>query len=191
MSEGKKVLRRITMQKILSVIFLLILVTGCATQRIPFPEAELAALPFEGDVTVKGRMFLIDQFEEEQVGKVSEITIEPVSAYSNQWYEVRYVNNKYLKNADARYEKYQKKTTADDKGLFSIAGIAPGEYYLSGTLDWAVLNCSLKIVKTPVMISKKIVVKETDQLLEIPLTKEFESPLIICDLYNQGNWEKE
>jgi len=179
------------MRSYVVIILSTMLLAGCATQRIPFPAAELSALNMAGDKTVNGRIFLIDQFEEEQVGAENTITLEPVSSYSNQWYEVNYLRNKPLKKADPRYEKHVLRTTADSEGKFIFKNVAAGNYYLSGPVSWAATTCSANIVKTEVMISKKISLQGNDTTVNVPLTKEFESPVIICDLYNQGSWEKE
>ncbi|MCK4839350.1 MAG: hypothetical protein KAS94_11160 [Desulfobulbaceae bacterium] len=179
------------MQKILTAFFMIMLFSGCATPRIPFPESELAVANLKGDKTVKGRVFLIDQQEEEQIGAGYEVILEPVSSYSDQWYEVAYLNNRPLKKADPRYGKYVLKVEADEQGKYTFGNVAPGNYYLSSQFFWKATTCSAEVVATPVWISKKIFIKPNDTILEIPLTKEFTSPTIICDLYNQGDWEKE
>jgi hypothetical protein len=179
------------MQKLYLFLSLLIMTTGCATQRMPFPAAEYAALHLTGDKTVKGTVFLIDQFEEKQVGAGSEVTLEPVTSYSEQWHEVCYLHNKSIKNPDPRYEKYVMHAKADEEGRFLFTGVAPGEYMLTGPLFWEGVTCSATVAKTKVMICKKITIKDGDSVLDIPLTKKYGSPLVVCDLYNQAAWEKE
>jgi hypothetical protein len=179
------------MQKILTAIFMTMLLTGCATPRVPFPESELTGVQLKGDKTVKGRVFLIDQLEEEQIGAGNEVTLEPVSSYSDQWYEVTCLNNRSLKKVDPRYEKYVKRVTADAEGKYVLKDIAPGKYYLSSPFYWEALDCSAKLLKTKVLISKKIIIKSDNSIVEIPLTKEFISPMVICDIYTQGKWEQD
>jgi hypothetical protein len=177
--------------KIIFYFFLAFLLTGCATPRIPFPETELAGLPLAGDKTVNGTVFLIDQLGEKQVGVGSEVTLEPVTSYSEQWYEVSYLKNRSLKKPDSRYEKYLLHATADDHGFFSFTNVAPGSYLLSVPFYWEATTCSAKKAKTKVMITKKIMIKPDDIVLNIPLTKEYVSSMVVCDVYNQGAWEKE
>ena len=81
--------------------------------------------------------------------------------------------------------------TCIPSGEYTIKNVAPGNYYLSSPFFWAATTCSAEVVKTQVWISKKISIKASDGVLEIPLTKEFTSPTIICDLYNQGDWDKD
>jgi hypothetical protein len=178
------------LRKLSSFLSLLLLV-GCATQRIPFPAAELSALHLAGDKAVKGTVFLVDQLEERQVGADSEVTLEPVCSYSEHWYEVAYLGNRSLGKPDPRYEKYVRRTTADAAGQFSFTGVAPGAYLLTAPLFWAATTCSGNVAKTKVMIARKITIKADDPVVEIPLTKKYVSSIVVCDLYNQGAWEKE
>lgn len=176
--------------RFLTVCFSVLLLAGCVTQRIPFPEEELAGLDRAGETVLTGKVFLIDQFEDEQVGEETGVVLEPLTSYCEQWYEVKYLQNKSLAEADPRYEKYLKRTITDQEGNFSISGVAPGEYLLTGTVFWKAVTCSANVVKTDVLISKKVTVQDGDQELEIPLTKEFQSPVDICNLYNQSSWDK-
>ncbi|MBU0480278.1 MAG: carboxypeptidase-like regulatory domain-containing protein [Proteobacteria bacterium] len=178
------------MTRITWIILLLFILTGCATQRIPFPETELSRITIKGDHTIQGEIFLIDQFEEKQVGIEQEVTLEPVSSYSDQWYTVSYLGNRSIKKADPRYEQYVARTQSDKEGKFSITGVAPGEYYLTGTVGWHAVNCSSEVVVTNVPISNKLTVDNTNRILEVKLTKPYNSPTLICDLYNQGDWDK-
>jgi hypothetical protein len=173
------------------IFLLLLLLAGCATQRIPFPEAELSALNLVGDKTVRGTVFLIDQHGEKQVGAGSEVTLEPLSSYSEHWYQFAYLGNRAIGKVDPRYEKYVRRVTADKDGRFSFGGVAPGPYLLTAPLFWRTTTCSINVVKTKVMISNKIAVTAEDRDVDIPLTKKYASPIVVCDLYNQGAWEKE
>ncbi|MCA1766353.1 MAG: hypothetical protein LC633_08945 [Desulfobulbaceae bacterium] len=179
------------MRNKLFAVLLAFLVAGCAAQRMPFPEREYADLELRGDKTVKGTVFLVDQFEERQVGDGSEVTLEPLTSYSEQWYEVSYRQGKTIEEPDPRYSRYVMRTEADEEGNFSFEKVGAGEYLLTAPVYWTAVTCSAAKVDTKVMIGKKITVAENDSVVEVPLTKEYESPMVICDLYNQGDWEKE
>ncbi len=174
-----------------TAVLIVFLVAGCAAQRMPFPEREYADLDPRGDKTVKGTLFLVDQFEERQVGDGSEVTLEPLTSYSEQWYEVCYLRGKTIQKPDPRYSEYVMRTEADEKGNFSFRNVGVGEYLLTGPVYWTAVTCSATKVDTKVMICKKINVDENDSVVEVPLTREYESPMVICDLYNQGDWEKQ
>ena len=179
------------MREKLIPVLIIFLLSGCATQRIPFPEAEYAGLNLSGDKTVKGKIFLVDQLREEQFGSGSEVTLEPITSYSEQWYEVSYLKNKSIKKPDPNYQKYVMRTTADKNGRYSFPGVAPGKYLLTAPLFWKAIDCAANVQKTKIMISLKINVEEGGSVVIIPLTKEYQSPAVVCDLYTQGAWEKE
>ena len=175
----------------LLILTTVLLLTGCATQRIPFNEAEYTARPKTGDTVITGTLFLVDQMEEKQVGAHSEITLDPVTAYSNQWFEVSYLGNRTLAAPDQRYNKYVRKTKADQAGNFTFEQVAPGEYYLSGLVKWKAATCSGNVVSKKIPIAQKLTVAAGDTRVDAPLTKPFVSPSEICNLYNQSDWSKE
>jgi hypothetical protein len=176
----------------LALISVAFLMTACGgIQRVPFPESELAALDLQGDTVITGKVFLIDQFEEEQIAEETTVVLEPVSSYSSQWYEVAYLKDRALAKADPRYEKYLKKASTDKVGQFSLSGIAPGEYLLNSSVFWKAITCSGNVAKTEVLVSKRVSIKGDEKELEISLTREFESPVEICNLYNQSDWNKD
>lgn len=168
-----------------------LILAGCATQRIPFNESEYAAIPKTGDKIVTGKIFLTDQMEQTQVGSGSEISLEPVTSYSNQWFEVSYQNNRSLAAPDQRYAQYVLKTRADKEGNFTFEKVAPGEYYLSGLIKWKAATCSGNVVSKKIPICQKVSVAPGATRIEAPLTKPFISPSEICSLYSQSDWTKE
>ena len=175
---------------IIPIALALLLLAGCATKRIPFQESEYAGLTLTGSSTVTGQIFLVDQLESKQVGGGSEVTLEPVTSYSDQWYEIAYLNNRSLTKPDPRYRNYVIKSKADDEGNFSFNNVGPGRYYLSGLVYWHATNCSGEVLKMKVPVAVKIDLDASAGKVEVPLTKEFVSPIEICGLYNQGAWEK-
>jgi hypothetical protein len=176
--------------KTLSLILTFLLLTGCAVKRIPFNENDFAGLQIKGNKTIAGQLFLVDQLEEKQVADKAEVTLQPVTPYSNQWYEVYYLENHSIQKADSRYNQYVHRTMTNPEGNFTITGVGPGDYYLSGTVFWKAATCSGNVVQKKVPICLKVTVKESDTTVNVPLTKEFVSPTEICGLYNQTEWEK-
>ena len=130
------------------------------------------------------------QLEEKQVGDKTQVTLEPVTPYSNEWYEVNYLGNRSLQKPDPRYNQYVRGAMTNEEGDFTISGVGPGDYYLTGTVNWKAATCSGNVVQKKVPISLKITIKPDDSKVEVPLTKEFISPTEICGLYNQSDWEK-
>jgi hypothetical protein len=175
----------------LLLISAVLTLAGCATQRIPFNESEYTVIPRSGDKIVTGKIFLIDQMKQTQVGAGCEVSLEPVTSYSNQWFEVSYAGNRSLAPPDRRYGQYVQRTKADKAGNFTFEKIAPGEYYLSGLVKWRAATCSGNVVSKKIPVSQKISVGAGDPKTEILLTKPFVSPSEVCNLYNQSDWTKE
>jgi len=176
--------------KTLSLILTFLLLTGCAVKRIPFNESDFTGLQIKGDKTVSGQLFLVDQLEEKQVAGKAEVTLQPVTPYSNQWYEVTYLGTHSIEKADSRYNEYVRRTLTNPEGSFTINDVGPGDYYLSGVVHWKAATCSGNVVQTKIPVCLKVNVAENDTTVNVPLTKEFVSPTEICDLYNQGSWQK-
>jgi hypothetical protein len=177
-----------------SLLFLLtasLLLAGCATQRIPFNESEYTVRPDSGDKVVSGKVFLTDQLDDTQVGGGSEVILEPLTSYSNQWFEVSYLNNRSLAAPDRRYFQYILKTKADKEGNFTFEKVAPGEYLLSSLVKWKAATCSGNVVSKKIPIAQKISVAADATRVDGTLTKPFISPSQICNLYNQADWTKE
>lgn len=168
-----------------------LILVSCATQRIPFNESEYVGSPNSGETIVTGKIFLTDQLKQTQVGSGCEVRLEPVTSYSNQWFEVSYRNNRPLAAADPRYGKYVLTSTADNKGNFTFEKVAAGEYYLSGLVKWRAATCSGNVVYSMIPVCQKISVATGEKKIETILTKPFTSPSEICKIYNQGDWTRE
>lgn len=177
--------------RLLLLFSAILILAGCAARRIPFNESEYAVIPQSGDKIVTGKIYLTDQMEETQVGAGSEVSLEPVTSYSNHWFEVSYQNNRSLAEPDLHYIKYVRKTKADKEGNFTFEKVAPGEYYLFGLINWKAATCSGNVVSKKIPICQKITVTASDSRVESSLTKPFVSPSMICNLYNQSDWTKE
>jgi hypothetical protein len=117
------------------------LLAGCASQpqpivRIPFPAAEYAALPASGTGVVEGQLFLKTIGGDVKVGAGSEIGLNPITSYSEQWYDASYNKRAPLTSADERLERYVRLTQADGSGNFKFTGVPPGRYFVTGVVLW-------------------------------------------------------
>lgn len=129
--------------RLLCALFLVVL-TGCAAttrpiiQRIPFPVEEYAILPIKGTAIVKGQAFLKTRGGDVKTAAGNEVLLNPVTSYSNQWYEQHYLrgNNLDPGEADKRLRNYIQKTTADAEGRFIFKDVPKGNYYLTTTVIW-------------------------------------------------------
>ena len=150
---------------------------GCAvpqiepTQRITFPVSEYNSLNREGTGIVNGQAFLKTRGGDVKTAAGEDVLLNPVTSYSNQWYEVAYIRNAPLTDLDPRLHDYIYKTIADGDGRFTFKNVPPGEYYLTTKVSWeAPVGYKGALVRQGGYISKKITVVN-DETIEIILTR--------------------
>ena len=103
--------------------------------RIAFPTSEYYSLPRSGRGTIKGTIFVNDLYESRVFGAGTRLYLNPITSYSEQWYEESYLGGHKMQKADARLFNYLKFTAADSSGNFAFYGVPNGSYYLIGTVN--------------------------------------------------------
>jgi hypothetical protein len=116
------------------------ILAGCAAQqpivRIPFPEAEYAALPKTGTGVVRGQAFLKTRGGDVKLGAGNRIVLNPVTSYSQQWYQTIYEQGKPIEEPDLRVQQYLRETTGDAEGRFEFKDVPPGDYFVITVVTW-------------------------------------------------------
>jgi len=102
--------------------------------RIAFPVTEYYALEKYGKGTIKGSIYVTDLYENKVFGAGTRLYLNPVTSYSEQWYEESYLGGHKMQKADARLFNYLKFTASDSNGNFAFYGVPSGSYYLIGTV---------------------------------------------------------
>jgi len=129
------------MKKIALLLFVCF-IASCATMpqpkisRMTFPEQEYQNLQKSGSAVVKGQAFLKTRGGDVKVAAGNEVILNPVTSYSNEWYEKGYVLQMNLVEPDPRLWNYMKKTVADGSGRFVFKDVPPGEYYVTTVITW-------------------------------------------------------
>ncbi len=109
---------------------------GQIMERMTFPEDEYRGIKKIGRSTVSGKVYLINSTTEENVlGKGIKLYLNPVTSYSEQWYNESYLGGYKMSEVDRRLYNYLKFTTSNDSGEFDFYGIAQGDYYLIGSIS--------------------------------------------------------
>lgn len=152
------------MKKFMSLL-LLFAVYGCTTSvppmaRMPFPESEYDALKPTGTAMISGQAFMRTRGGDIKTAAGFNITLNPVTSYSNQWYELSYIEGYALENYDQRLLKYFRSQKADADGRFAFKNIPEGDYYIVAPVYWEVPNHG----KQGGIIAEKISVKNGDDL---------------------------
>ncbi len=104
-------------------------------KRLPFPVGEYNALATSGKGTIKGTIYVNSPSGNKVLGGGTRLYLNPVTSYSNQWYNDSYIAGNKMEKADSRLFNYLKFTAADTSGAFAFYGVPSGSYYLIGTVQ--------------------------------------------------------
>ena len=110
--------------------------TGCTESRqVPFNESEFSGTTGRGTGAVTGRAYVL--FEDGRTPISNDtVLLAPVTNYTTEAIQRKYVKGQNLEPADPRLAKYVRTVNTDADGNFVIRDIAPGEYYVAGELNW-------------------------------------------------------
>lgn len=137
-------------------------------ERIAFPTSEYYRLARTGKGTVKGSIYLQDAYEKRIAGASTRLYLNPVTSYSNQWYNESYLGGHKMTKADSRLFNYLKFTASDANGKFAFYGVPSGSYYLIGTVKCGE-ECGYDNGKS-IRIARKVTV-HGNQIIEKDLTR--------------------
>lgn len=156
---------------VLSVVVIASLATSCVpmrqppADRIPFPEAEYAALATKGTATVRAQAFLKTRGGDVKTAAGEEALLNPVTTYSQQWYDVSYVGGRDLKEGDPRQQPFIHRKVADAEGRFTFTDVPAGEYFVIARVVWdAPVGYQGALVQQGGWVAKKIAVKDGEQV---------------------------
>ena len=139
--------------------------------RIEFPESEYYRLARIGKGTVKGTIYVKDYYDKRVLGASTRLYLNPITSYSEQWYEESYLGGQKMQAADPRLFNYLKFTASDKNGNFAFYGVPSGSYYLIGTVKCAE-ECGYDSMKN-IRIATKVSVRG-NQIVEQDLTTTIE-----------------
>ena len=123
-------------------------------ERIPFPVEEYRHLRKKGRSTVSGKVYLTNRFAGEEIKRSNiKLWLNPVTSYSNQWYNEVYLGGNRLTKADKRLYNYLKFTYSLADGTFNFFGVPTGEYYLTATIKCSV-ECGYRENKSVLLVKK-------------------------------------
>jgi len=138
-------------------------------KRIPFPVAEYRSLAKSGKGTLKGRIYIADSMNNQRVvGAGTRLYLNPVTSYSEQWYEESYLGGRKMEKADARLFNYLRFTAADANGNFAFYRVPSGSYYLIGTVKCGT-ECGYDTMKS-IRIATKVTL-QGNQVLQRDLSR--------------------
>lgn len=137
-------------------------------QRIDFPVSEYSRLARIGKGTVKGTIYVTDAYDRRVVGASTRLYLNPLTSYSEQWYQESYLGGYKMQKADSRLFNYLKFTASDKNGNFAFYGVPSGSYYLIGTVKCGE-ECGYDSMKN-IRIATKVSVRG-NQIVKQDLTR--------------------
>ena len=136
--------------------------------RIEFPASEYYRLARTGKGTVKGAIYVKDYYDKRVLGASTRLYLNPITSYSEQWYEESYLGGSKMQKADSRLFNYLKFTASDTNGNFAFYGVPSGSYYLIGTVKCGE-ECGYDSMKN-IRIATKVSVRG-NQIVKQDLTR--------------------
>ena len=137
-------------------------------QRIDFRVSEYSRLARIGKGTVKGTIYVTDAYDRRVVGASTRLYLNPLTSYSEQWYQESYLGGYKMQKADSRLFNYLKFTASDKNGNFAFYGVPSGSYYLIGTVKCGE-ECGYESMKN-IRIATKVSVRG-NQIVKQDLTR--------------------
>lgn len=140
-------------------------------ERIEFPLSEYNRLARTGKGTIKGTIYVKDTYDKRILGASTRLYLNPITSYSEQWYQESYLGGYKMQNADPRLFNYLKFTASNKNGKFAFYGVPSGSYYLIGTVKCGE-ECGYDRVKN-IRIATRVSVRG-NQIIEKDLTRMVE-----------------
>jgi hypothetical protein len=137
-------------------------------ERIEFPVSEYTRLARIGKGTIKGTIYVTDAYDRRVVGESTRLYLNPVTSYSEQWYQESYLGGYKMQKADSRLFNYLKFTASDKNGKFAFYGVPSGSYYLIGTVKCGD-ECGYDTIKN-IRIATQVTIRG-NQVIQQDLTR--------------------
>lgn len=112
---------------------------GCAAPKARttvFDPAEYVPFSRTGTGAVEGQAFLKTKGGDVKVGAGEPVYLNPVTAYSTEFYETYVVGYNEIEAADPRAAEFRRDMIADGEGRFRFEGLPSGDYYLHCAIHW-------------------------------------------------------
>ncbi|NOZ60553.1 MAG: carboxypeptidase-like regulatory domain-containing protein [Calditrichaeota bacterium] len=157
---------------------ILLIFAGCiATQsgmrrekRRPFNPADYKFLQLTGTSEIEGQIVLPKPNGGKEFGVGCEVTLNPATSYSEEFYVKTVQNGIPIEEPDLRALKYIRKTVTDDSGKFVFKRLGEGKYYLYAPVKIEIPRGNGKTRKISTYVHQTIYL-HTDEKLKVVLTK--------------------
>jgi hypothetical protein len=130
-----------TLTRARPLLLLAALATGCAHATGPaaretsFNEQEYAQYAYAGTGTITGQVVVRGTEGQTQPAQGSQVSLNPVTSYSTEWWNRTVVGGLNLRSADEREQKYLRTAVTDAGGRFMFSDLPRGEYFVVAALN--------------------------------------------------------
>lgn len=126
-----------------SLLLVAALATGCAhatgpaARQAAFNEQEYAQYAYAGTGTISGQVMVRAEGGQTRPAEGSQVSLNPVTSYSTEWWNRTVVGGLNLRSADDREQKYLRTALTDAQGRFLFSDLPRGEYFVVAALNTA------------------------------------------------------
>ena len=109
--------------------------TGPAARQAAFNEQEYAQYAYAGTGTIGGQVMVRAEGGQTRPAEGSQVSLNPVTSYSTEWWNRTVVGGLNLRSADEREQKYLRTALTDAQGRFVFSDLPRGEYFVVAALN--------------------------------------------------------
>ena len=115
-----------------SLLLFTALATGCAHATGPgragdeLQRAGIRPVPYAGTGTITGQVVVRGAEGQTQPAQGSQVSLNPVTSYSTEWWNRTVVGGLNLRSADEREQKYLRTAVTDAQGRFAFSDLPRG-----------------------------------------------------------------
>ena len=103
-------------------------------RNVVFNEVEYEPYAKQGEAAITGKLCVKLTDGSDKCFEGANVFINPVTSYSNEWYNRGWAGKENLERADERAFKFNKMTSTDKDGHFAFENLAPGSYYVGAAI---------------------------------------------------------
>ena len=107
-------------------------------RHAPFVPSEYEPYDRPGTGSITGQAFLKTRGGEVRFCAGEPVSLNPVTTYSREWWNVVVLGRRELAPPDSRAERYHRTTIADAEGRFQFRNLPAGEYLAACYVEWEV-----------------------------------------------------
>jgi len=109
--------------------------TGPAARQAAFNEQEYAQYAYAGTGTISVQVMVRAEGGQTRPTEGSQVSLNPVTSYSTEWWNRTVVGGLNLRSADEREQKYLRTALTDAQGRFVFSDLPRGEYFVVAALN--------------------------------------------------------